>query len=200
MSSFAVKVCRLATVTPHSDPAVERLALATLTTSDYRFVVQKDVYQPGDLVIYFPLDSILPAPIIETLGLTGKLSGSEHNRVKTIRLRGEISQGLVASPKDLLTPEEVASMHEGDDLTERLGVTKYEPPVIVENYGKLVSLPHWVSVYDIENAENFAIQAAALMDQPVVITEKVEGSHWALTIDSTGAIQVAQRNYGNSAD
>jgi hypothetical protein len=45
---------------------------------------------------------LLPEPLIETLGLQGKLAGSAQNRIKTIKLRGEISQGVVADPAKLL--------------------------------------------------------------------------------------------------
>src|SRR5260221_603855 len=96
MSIFSVSVERIASVWEHAN--ADRLELARLASMSYQFVIAKGSYQVCDLVVYFPIDSLLPASIISALELTGKLAGSEKNRVKTIRLRGVISQGVVASP------------------------------------------------------------------------------------------------------
>src|SRR5579862_9548507 len=100
MSFFAVSIERIADVWEHTN--AERLEMAKLGSMSYQFVITKGSYKPGDLVVYFPIDSILPEHIVETLGLTGKRAGSEGNRVKTIRLRGQISQGVVASPEAVI--------------------------------------------------------------------------------------------------
>src|SRR5688572_4052170 len=152
MSTFAVSLERIENVWEH--PNADRLDMARLRSMTYQFVIAKGSYQPGDLVVYFPIDSILPEHVIAAIGLTGKLSGADKNRVKTVRLRGEISQGVVASP-DVLIPnwKDGADYYEGQDITELLGVTKYEPPVVPIQAGKLVALPSLVSMYDIEGAE-----------------------------------------------
>jgi len=195
MSTFAVSLERIATVWPHDN--ADRLAMAQLASMSYQFVIPKDTYQPGDLVVYFPIDSILPEPLIAALGLTGKLSGVEKNRIKTLRLRGAISQGIVAKPETVIpdwTPQN--AWQEGDDITELLGVTRYDPPPMVSEAGVLVRMPPMVSVYDIEGAERFAAQVETyLMDQPVIITEKLEGSHWSISLLADGAIAVCRRHY-----
>lgn len=194
MSTFAVRISEIGEIYPH--PNADRLALARLTTSAYQFVIGKDMYQVGDLVVYFPLDSVLPASIIEGLGLTGKLAGSERNRVKTVRLRSEISQGLVASIEDVLPDANGHHWHVGDDVTEQLGVTKYDPPPVMQMDANLVGLPASVGVYDLENAENFVAQVDRLLDIPVVVTEKLEGSHFGITLQSgTDEVTVLQRRY-----
>jgi RNA ligase (TIGR02306 family) len=163
----------------------------------YQFVIAKGSYHPGDLIVYFPIDSILPDPIIEAIGLTGKLAGPQKNRIKTVRLRGEISQGIVASPEALIPDWGNGSgFTDGYDVTDLLGVTKYEPPVIPSQAGNLVPLPNLVSVYDIEGAERFGPQVDQyLIDSPVMITEKLEGSHFAASIDASGDISVSQRRF-----
>ncbi len=175
-------------------PNADRLELARLGSMSYQFVIAKGAYRPGDVVVYFPIDSVLPAPLIERLGLTGKLAGAAKDRVKTVRLRGEISQGVVASV-DALPPGGPAPAP-GDDVTARLGVTKYEPPPVTTEGGELVPLPPLVSVYDIEGAERFqALLEARLLDAPVAITEKLEGSHFAASLDASGEVSVCQRRY-----
>jgi RNA ligase (TIGR02306 family) len=91
MSTFEVAVVRLDDVQPH--PNADKLDLAVI--GGYRAVVQKDLHRPGDLVLYVPEDSIIPQDVVDAWGFTGKLSGSKKNRVKAIKLRGELSQGLV---------------------------------------------------------------------------------------------------------
>ncbi len=206
MSKFGVTVEYLEKIEPHEN--ADRLEMATLSGRDYSFVVGKGQFQAGDVVIYFPIDSLLPMSIVDKLGLTGKLAhgnipedGSERlrNRVKTAKLRGNMSQGIVSGLTDLadIFPDlDFESLQVGDDLTECFGVIKYEPPILPMRHGSLARLPELVSVYDIESAQNYAdIMNEYLMDAPVYITEKVEGSNWWATIDVEGDIRVGQRNY-----
>jgi RNA ligase (TIGR02306 family) len=112
--------------------------------------------------------------------------------VKTVKLRGAISQGIVTSPQDVL-PD--GNFVEGQDITELLGVTKYEPPVVAGAGGNLIALPPLVSIYDIEGAERFTAQVEKyLLDVPVMVTEKLEGSHFAASISADG-IAVCQRRF-----
>jgi len=195
MSTFAVTIERIAEVWEHTN--ADRLEMAKLASMSYQFVIAKGSYMPGDLVVYLPIDSILPQPVITAIGLDGKLSGSEKNRVKTVRLRGEISQGIVASPEVIIPNwNNGADFREGQDITELLGVTKYEPPVIPSQAGTLMPLPELVSVYDIEGAERFGEQVEQyLLEVPVMITEKLEGSHFAVSINGSGETSVSQRRF-----
>lgn len=209
MSTFAVTIEKIDKVWEHDN--ADRLELASIVGQAYQFVVAKDVYSEGDKVVYFPVDSLLPVRIVEALGLVGRLSHGPspspseerpQNRVKTVKLRGKISQGLVCSPSTLVEafPFEGSNllgglMHVGIDLTELLDVTKYEPPVIPSKHGNLVSLPELVGKYDIEGAQGYVSIVDSLMDTKVYITEKVEGSHWWATINTKNEIRVGQRNY-----
>lgn len=202
MSFFAVTVERIATISAHTN--ADLLEMATLAGRDYEFVVLKGQFQPGDTVIYFPIDSQLPEIIATALGLGGKLAhgspGADgvrpQNRIKTVKLRGRISQGVVCTPQTVIqafAPDTV--FEQGMDVTAALGVTKYEPPVIPSNTGNLVHLPDGVSLYDIESAQNYIDVIETLMDAPVFITEKIEGSHWSVSLDAEGNFSVNQRNY-----
>lgn len=101
----------------------------------------------------------------------------------------------MAEPQLLLPDWNTGTYREGQDITEQLGVIKFEPPPIFSNAGNLVPLPPLVSVYDIEGAERFGSLVERLLDEPVMITEKLEGSHFAASIDETGTIAVSQRRY-----
>lgn len=92
MATFEVTK-EVITVLPH--PNADALELARVGL--YNAVVAKGAYQTGDTVLYIPEYAVLPGHIISALGLEGKLAGSNHDRVKPVRLRGELSQGIVAS-------------------------------------------------------------------------------------------------------
>lgn len=100
----------------------------------WQCVVKKGEFQKGQACIYFEIDSFLP--IVEELEFLRKSSykkmgDKEGFRLKTIKLRGQISQGL-ALPLFTFVEEigqSEALMLIGLDLTERLGVVKYDPPI-----------------------------------------------------------------------
>jgi len=192
MAFFGVTLETLEKVWAH--PNADRLELAKCEGMDFQFVVGKGSHTSGDRVLYFPVDSVLPVDVMEKLGLVGKLSGQGRNRVKTVTLRNEISQGLVADPVQFLwdgfNPEE----WDTEKLTEFFRVTKYEPPVLLTMQGRLVSLPEGVEMYDIEGADRYVAVAESLMDQLVYITEKVEGTNFALGRRESGTIYTCQRS------
>src|SRR6478672_11878081 len=114
-------------LTIHVHPNADALELAQVGL--YRAVVAKGAFRTGDHAIYIPEQSVLPPELIEEIGLTGRLAGPAKDRVKAIRLRGELSQGIVCLPKALNGADLAAAHASGEDFAERLGVTKWVPPV-----------------------------------------------------------------------
>ena len=86
----------------------------------WKVIVKKDGLSIGDRCVFFEVDSILPdgEPWSEFLR-------SKKFRIKTMKLRGVLSQGL-ALPMDIL-PEGSGPFKEGDDVTELLNVKKHIP-------------------------------------------------------------------------
>jgi len=194
MAIFRVEITEIQEVRHH--PSADRLDLAKVGAVDLQFVVGRDQYKPGDSVVYFPIDSLLPEELVELMGLTGRLSGPKKNRVKTVELRHQISQGLVCGLQtiaDFLKTD--AGSLISDTLTELLGVEKYEPPVIPCLHGKLVPLPPGVSVYDIEGCERFPQALRVLETMLCCITEKVEGMNAGLTVNADNDVIINQRNF-----
>ena len=162
MSTFAVKVYQIA-VEPHPDPETESLECAKV--GDFRVVVGKGQYKDGDTVAYIPQDAIVPDDLIKELGLEGRLAGKDKNRVKAVKLRGQISQGLVYAMPDKKL---------GANVTEELGITKYEPPIPVGMSGQTYSAVGKTLKFDIENIK---LNANAIADdEEVVVTEKIHGT------------------------
>lgn len=181
MSTHRVTMERL-TIHPH--PNADALELAQV--GHYRAVVQKGVYKTGDLAIYIPEQSVLPDELIEELGLTGRLAGKEKNRVKAIRLRGEVSQGIVCRPSIFPescwdAPEDRQQAALEEDYAEVLGITKWVPPIPVHLAGKVIPAPTLVRWIDIENIKRFP--DIFKEGEPVTASEKVHGSCCLVTAD-----------------
>lgn len=118
---------------------VERIkALSSIPNADaiekaevlgWEVVVKKGEFQVGDLVVYCEIDSILPdAPPFEFLR-------SKNFRIKTVKLRGQISQGIVfqlATINQIDSACDIISLKVGDDVTGLLKITKYDPEAALE--------------------------------------------------------------------
>lgn len=222
MSYFGVTKEVIDKIKPH--PNADRLELGSLLGMSYQFVIPKGLYKEGDTILYFPLDAVLPDDVADICGVLGKLKGSQKNRVGTVRLRQEISQGLVAPfDKFDITSEKLVKaynslsqiMTQDDDRIEYfpsqfdindrklvgiliahiLNVIKYEPPAIPCKAGNLNKLPGDLTIYDIENADREVEMFEALLDIPVIIEEKSEGSNAAIYISEDGDVKVCQRKH-----
>ncbi len=162
MVRFAVEVLSLANVEPH--PNADRLELAVV--GNYRVIVGKNAFRPGDLVAYIPEGALLPDRLIEELGIRGYLAGSQHNRVKAAKLRGVLSQGLVYGARE--------HWQAGEDVAEELGIVKWEPEIPLGMAGEVEAAPGWWQSFDIEAYNRFP--QLLLAGEPVYVTEKIHGT------------------------
>ena len=96
-------------------PGADRIVVAQV--DGWECVVQKDEFHVGDTIVYVEVDSIVPErPEFEFLR-------DRKFRVRTIKLRGQVSQGLVL-PMSIL-PDGIYPL--GSDVTKVLGIEKYDP-------------------------------------------------------------------------
>lgn len=163
MSTFAVHVVRVV-IEPHDNAD----ALEIARVGDYRSIVRKGQFTTGELVAYIPEQSVLPEGLLDELGLRGKLAGKEGNRVKAIKLRGVLSQGLVYPAR--------AGWVVGQDVAGELGVHKWEPPAPPAHMNGVVygaGLDRCMR-YDIENFK--AYPEVLVAGEAVVFTEKIHGT------------------------
>jgi RNA ligase (TIGR02306 family) len=124
----------------------------------WKVVVAKNVgHKVGDLVVYCEIDSFLPIkPEFEFLRKSSykKMGDLEGFRLKTIKLRGTISQGLILPLGDLQLPNKDL-LSEGMEVTKELGIVKYEPPVPAELAGKVKGIfPGFLVKTDEERIQN----------------------------------------------
>jgi len=196
MSYFQTNIETIARVEPH--PNGDVIEIAYLEGKEFTFVPRKGSFVAGDKAFHIMVDSLVPADILALIGLEGKLSGVAKNRVKTLTLRGVMSQGILV-PLDVLFnstygPTLRAVQEAGsNDYTTALGITKYEAPEIPCHTANLVALPAGLSKYDIESAQVFPEVLTRLLDIPVSITEKLEGSNYSATLFEDQSLKVNQR-------
>lgn len=121
----------------------------------WQCVVKKGEFVPGQLAIYFEIDSFLPIePRFEFLRKSSlrSMDGREGFRLRSVRLRGQLSQGL-ALPVTAFP--ELASAVEGADVTAVLGVEKYEAPIPASLSGKVRGMfPGRIPKTDEERIQN----------------------------------------------
>ena len=102
----------------------DKIVVATMEGLGWECVIKKDEFKVGDLIVYFEVDSILPEiPEFEFLR-------EKKFRIKTIKLKKQVSQGLIFGTS-ILPPK--TSLEIGKDVTELLGVKKYDPQLLEES-------------------------------------------------------------------
>ncbi|MEW1832012.1 RNA ligase (ATP) [Streptomyces sp. NPDC088196] len=182
-------------LTVHEHPNADALELAQVGL--YRAVVAKGAFRTGETAVYIPEQSVLPADLIEELGLTGRLAGSDADRVRAVRLRGELSQGIVCRPKALADVDLAQAALDGTDFAERLGIVKWVPPIPPTMNGDVESAPDLLPWVDIENIQRFP--GIFEPGEAVVLTEKLHGSACLLTYcreAEGGRVQVSSKGFG----
>src|SRR5205807_2092720 len=103
-------------------------AIEKATVLGWELVVKKGEFQSGAPCVYCEIDSLMPdRPEFAFLKPRGM-------RIRTVRLRGQFSQGI-CFPLSILP--EGTEAQEGMDVTELLGITKYEPPLPANLAGKV---------------------------------------------------------------
>jgi RNA ligase (TIGR02306 family) len=88
-------------------------------------ITPKGEYKVGDLVVISTTDSVIPQELSDKMGVTNYLRKGQ--RVRTVKLRGVYSECLIIPTKYI--PGYGDQYYDGMDMMEKMGITKYEPPV-----------------------------------------------------------------------
>ena len=133
-------------------------AIEAVQIDGWQCVAKKGELKAGDLCCYFEIDSFLPTtnPAFEFMAVRGATKDAEGKagyRLRTVKLRGTLSQGLALPLATLFAGPEW--LNEGDDVTEHLGVTKWEPAMPACLGGEAKStFPGWIRKTDQERIQN----------------------------------------------
>ena len=162
----------------------------------WQCVVKKGEFKEGDYCIYFEIDSFLP--IEERYEFLRKSSykqlpdGTEGFRLKTMKLRKKLSQGL-ALPTTLF--KEIDIDHDIEiDIAEKLNVIKYEQPIPAQLSGTVKGMfPSFISKSDQERIQNLPEYFEQYKDIEFEESEKCDGTSGTFFYNN-GEFGVCSRN------
>lgn len=140
-------------------------------------VVKKGEFKPGDLGVYFEIDSFLPSEDSRFSFLNKQFinfEGSIGARLRTIRLRGQLSQGLFLPLKSF---PELNGMPVGSDVTNILKIKKWEAEIPEELIGMVKGgFPSFITKTDIERIQNLVVELSEQIGQEYEISTKLDGT------------------------
>ena len=129
----------------------DRIMLAKV--QGWQSVIQREQFNVGDRIIFVPIDTVLQ-PDDWNKFLWSKENPSNPIRIKTVKLRGTVSQGLIF-PLSIL-PDPFFEHEIGTDVAHLIGVTKYEKPIPTHLAGQVAGdFPsHLLSKTDEDNLKS----------------------------------------------
>ena len=175
----------------------DRIELAWV--GGWKCVIKKGEFKPGDIAVYCEIDSFLPIRDEFEFLRASSLKFIEDDdggrregfRLRTVKLRGQISQGLLL-PIDIVPGGPHAI---GDDVTEALGIVKYEAPIPSSLSGEVVGgFPSFIEKTDEERIQNLSDAFDGFADRTFYLSEKLDGTSFTAYMHE-GRFGVCGRNY-----
>lgn len=182
------KLASIQTITA-LNPIVDADQIEVASILGWKVVVKKGEFKINDLVIYCEIDSLMPEqPEFNFLKPRGM-------RIRTVRLRGQVSQGICFPlsiierygllPKDMI---------EGQDVTEAIGIVKYEPPIPANLSGDVKGgFPSFIPKTDETRVQILQSMLNKYKGTACYVTEKLDGSSVTCYIKD-GEFGVCSRN------
>ena len=178
------------------DPIPDADAIEVATVGGWRVVVKKGEVAVGDLAVYCEIDSWIPhelAPFLSKGNEPKEYNGVKGERLRTIRLRGQLSQGLLLHR--LVALDKIGEIHEGMDVTDLLGIQKFEPPIPAQLAGEVRGMfPSVVPKTDQERVQNLTEELKIWQDLEFEVTEKLDGTSCTFYLDDEGDLHACSRN------
>lgn len=176
------------------------------TVDGWTVVVGKGQYKAGQRIIFCEIDSAIPVPRLDPDGSLAKrgvkeIDGETYHVVKTVRLKGVYSQGLILPLHHLGLRRFFVGIR--GDVSKLLGIFKHDPfekkPAGKKARGTDPNLigpfpTQFARKSDSERVQNLGKVLQDLLKDEWVITEKLDGQSITL-INDGGELRVASRNY-----
>jgi RNA ligase (TIGR02306 family) len=176
-------------------PIVGADAIECAIVGGWTCVVKKDEYTAGDLAVYCEIDSWIPhevAPFLSRGNFPHVYNEVKGERLRTVKLRGQLSQGLLLP----LSVIPFASYIPDDDVSELLGIVKYEAPIPASLAGEVKGMfPSRIPKTDQERIQNLSTELEEWKAEKLTweVTEKLDGSSMTVYIID-GEVGVCSRN------
>lgn len=169
--------------------------IETAVIDGWQCVVKKGEFKTGDTGIYFEIDSFLPAADPRYAFLEKdfrEFEGSQGARLRTIRLRGSLSQGLLLPQSSF---PETLNCAADEDLTDLLEIKKWEPTLPAQLAGLVKGLfPGFIPKTDQERIQNLPDIIFQEAESTYEVSVKIDGS--SMTVYQKGSdFGVCSRNY-----
>lgn len=146
----------------------------------WQCVIKKNIFHVGDNVVYHEIDSLLPPTkeyeFLEKGGRKKMADGSEGYLLKTRKMLGNLSQGLVLPISDfeILKNKE---LNINDNVTELLNIKLYEPPINASLAGDAKgNFPFFIPKTDQERIQNLTDWFEKFKDVEFEVSIKMDGS------------------------
>lgn len=162
-------------------------------------VDQVGKYSVGDEVLYAEIDSWIPheiAPFLSKDKEPREYNGVKGQRLRTIRLKGQYSQGLLLPWSTISHIDNWSDMEEGTDVSELLGVQKWEAPIPANLTGQMKGhFPAFIRKTDQERCQNLVreINQEYVLEKHFEVTLKLDGSSCTV-YHNAGLVGVCSRN------
>lgn len=181
---YKVPLTNIKEILPHNNAT----SLEFAVVYGFKVIVTKGKYKVGDEVIYVPIDSLLPQNLENKLFPPDSKIKLNKHRIKQIKIRGEYSQGLLIDVEDVVdilgidATRRLGTYEPDEDLAERLGITKYDPPQAsyqgtgsVKKRDKPKENPYFHKYGGIDNFKWYP--DLFIEGEMVSVTEKIHGSN-----------------------
>jgi RNA ligase (TIGR02306 family) len=184
------------------EPIPNADAIEKIRVLGWWVVSKKGEHKPGDRLIYCEIDSLLPErPEFEFLRASSfkpaQIDASGTTvlpagfRIKTVKLRGQVSQGI-CFPLSLLPPG--VPMEEGADVTELLGIRKWEPPLPAGMGGQIKGgFPGFLPKTDETRVQVLESVLKRHLGKTFYLTEKLDGTSFTAFLRE-GEFGICSRN------
>jgi RNA ligase (TIGR02306 family) len=170
-------------------------AIETAVIGGWKVVIRKGEFAVGDRVVYCEIDSWIPtelAPFLSKGKEPREFNGVKGERLRTIKLRGQLSQGLLLNLDNALPFTN--SFQDGDDVSEVLNIQKWERPMNAQLAGMAKgNFPSVIPKTDQERVQNLVKEIASAVNLQFEVTEKLEGSSMTCYLID-GVFGVCSRN------
>ena len=171
-------------------------AIEVCTVDGWEVIAQRDTYNIEELVIYAEADSFIPHELAPFLTPEKKeplvFKGIKGQRLRTIKLRGQLSQGLLL-PLDLLPPN--IRVEEGLDVSEVLGIKLYEPNLSTQLTASIKgSIPSYIPKTSLDRVQNLSSKWDSYQQEVYEVSEKLIGCSMT-AVFYEDEFNVCSRNY-----
>lgn len=192
-------------------PIPDADAIECAVIGGWTAVVKKGEFKAGDLAVYCEIDSWIPhalAPFLSKGKEPRVFDGIAGERLRTMKLRGQLSQGLLL-PLDHINAKFYGNalvisndneifdvLQEGNDVSELLGIIKYEAPIPAQLAGEVKGMfPGWIQKTDQERIQNLKEELDYWLGEQHTweVTEKLDGSSMTVYLRD-GEFGVCSRN------